>query len=67
MHFKISLDKIKISDEFSNLFSHEINMSFSWNYIVQSLKKLLRRVLRKNGVIKTQPSWGFLTEIINQS
>lgn len=28
MHFKISSDKIKISDEFSNLFSHKIKYVF---------------------------------------
>ena len=26
MYFKVSSDKIKISEEFSNLFSHEINI-----------------------------------------
>ena len=31
MDFKVSSDKIKISEEFSNLFSHEINKSFWWN------------------------------------
>ena len=66
MHFKVSSDKIKISDEFSNLISHEINKSFWWNFIVQSLKKLLRSALRKNGVLKINPSWGFLAEILNQ-
>ena len=67
MHFKVSSENIRILDEFSDLFSHEINMSFWWNYIARSLKKLLRSDLTKNGALKTQPSWGFLTEILNQS
>ena len=67
LHFKVSSDNIRILDEFSDLFSHEINMSFWWNYIARSLKKLLRSDLTKNGVLKTQPSWGFLTEVLNQS
>lgn len=52
MHFKVSSDNIRILDEFSDLFSHEINMSFWWNYIARSLKKLLRSDLTKNGVLK---------------
>ena len=67
MHFKVSSDNVKISDEFSNLFCHEIKRSPWWNYVVRSLKKLLRSALRKNDLLKTQPSWVFLTEILNQS
>ena len=67
MHFKVSSDNVKISDEFSNLFCHEIKSSPWWNYVVRSLKKLLRSALRKNDLLKTQPSWVFLTEILNQS